>query len=259
MARTEDLDEGEKVRRIRRLFWDIEVSPGVFWAWRPGYNINLSYKNQLREAAVICISWMWEGTNKVHHLQWDSKQCDKEMLRKFIIVLEQADEICGHNADAFDLRWVRTRAIKHGLAMSPDFVSYDTWKLAKAAFRFDSASLDYISKYLNVAQKKETGGSQLWVDVVFNKDKKALKKMVAYCDGDVISQAAVFTRMKPYIKSKANYADYISDCPECGSEKVTITKRRKTAAGHQKIQFVCAECGRYHTVAASRFDKDAKI
>jgi DNA polymerase III epsilon subunit-like protein len=247
------------MRPIRRLFYDIEVSPGVYWAWRPGYNINLSYKNQLKEAAVICISFMWEGETKVHHLSWDKNQCDKKMLHSFIKVLESADEICGHNSDSFDLKWIRTRAIKHGLPMSPDFVAYDTWKEAKKLFRFDSASLDYITKYLGVSQKKDTGGAGLWVDVVFNKDKKALKKMISYCDGDVIAQSEVFAKMKPYLKSKQNYADYISDCPECGSENTTVSKRRSTAAGHKKIQFQCADCGRYHTVAASRYEKDAAI
>ena len=247
------------MRKVRRLFYDIEVAPGVYWAWRPGYNINLSYKNQLKEAAMICVSWKWEGNDKVHHLQWDAKQNDAKMVAEFIKVLESADEICGHNSDSFDLKWVRTRAIKHGLAMSPDFVAYDTWKEAKKMFRFDSGSLDYITKYLGVSQKKETGGSSLWVDVVFNKDKKALKRMVAYCDGDVVAQAAVFEKMKPYLTSKANYADYISDCPECGSQLTTVSKRRKTAAGHAKVQFQCGDCGRYHTCAATRFDKDASI
>jgi DNA polymerase elongation subunit (family B) len=259
VARPGNLEKGENMRAIRRLFYDIEVSPGVYWAWRPGYNINLSYKNQLKEAAIICISYMWEGTTQVHHLQWDAKQNDKKMIHKFIEVLAEADEICGHNSDGFDLKWIRTRAIKHGLPMSPEYVSYDTWREAKRLFRFDSASLDYITKYLGVAQKRETGGSQLWIDVVFNKSKSALGSMLDYCDDDVRAQSEVFAKMKPYLKSKANYAGYISDCPECGSENTTVAKRRSTAQGHKKIQFQCADCGRYHTVAASRYEKDASI
>ena len=247
------------MRKIKRLFYDLEVSPGVYWAWRPGYNINLSYKNQLKEAAIICVSYRWEGEKKIHTLVWDKKQNDSALVKKFIKILESADEICGHNSDQFDLKWVRTRAIKHGYSMSPDFVAYDTWKEAKKLFRFDSGSLDYISKYLGVSKKKETGGSDLWVDVVFNKSKAALLKMVDYCEGDVVSQSEVFAKMKPYLKSKVNYADYISDCPECGSENTTISKKRKTAAGSRRIQFQCADCGRYHTVAATRYEKDASI
>jgi predicted RNA-binding Zn-ribbon protein involved in translation (DUF1610 family) len=143
--------------------------------------------------------------------------------------------------------------------MSPDFVAYDTWKEAKKMFRFDSGSLDYITKYLGVSRKLDTGGSSLWTQVVFDKNKKSLAKMVTYCNGDVVAQSEVFAKMKPYLKSKSNIADFVSDCPECGSENTTVSKRRKTAAGHRKVQFVCADCGRYHTVSETRYEKDAAI
>ncbi len=256
------------MRKIKRLFFDIETSPGTYWAWRPGYNINLSYKNQLTEAKIICVSWLWEGSKKVHHLTWDKDQDDKKLIAAFVPVLESADEICGHNSDAFDLRWVRTRAIKHGIPMSPDFVAYDTWKEAKKMFRFDSNTLDYISTYIGAKKKKETGGSKLWTAAVFDKCPKALKEMISYCDNDVVSQSEVFEIMKPYIKSKAHYGEYISQCPECGSDDTHESKRRPTAQGHKKVQFQCFGphptkkgelCGKYHTVAASRFDKEANI
>ena len=50
-------------------------------------------------------------------------------------------------------------------------------------------------------------------------------------------------------------------CPECGSAHVTISKYRTTVQGHKKIQFHCQEtvCGKYHTVAASRFNNGAHI
>ena len=246
---------------IKRLFYDIEVGPGVYWAWRPGYNINLSYKNQLKEASMICVSWKWEGKKKVSHLTWDSNQCDKKMIAAFIKVLESADEICGHNSDAFDLKWVRTRAIKHGLDMSPRFVAYDTWREAKKMFRFDSGSLDYITRYLGVSRKLDTGGSVLWTDVCFSKDagvrSRALKKMVKYCNGDVVAQAEVFDKMKPYLIAKSSAATFRSSCPECNSDNVRVAKRRITASGSRQIQFQCQEagCGRYHQVPESVFNK----
>lgn len=244
---------------IKRLFFDVETSPGIYWAWSPGYNINLSYKNQLKEASMICISWKWEGKKKVHHLTWDKEQCDKEMIKKFIAVLESADEVCGHNSDSFDIKWLRTRAIKHGLAMSPHITTYDTWREAKRLFRFDSGSLDYITKYLGVSRKLDTGGPGLWTDVCFSTSagvrNSALKRMVKYCDGDVIAQEEVFQKMKPYLKSKSSAATFRSSCPECDSDNVRVSKRRITAAGSRQIQFQCAECGRYHSLAESQFIK----
>ena len=42
---------------IKRLFWDIETSPGLDYSWRCGYKINISSDNIVREPAIICISY----------------------------------------------------------------------------------------------------------------------------------------------------------------------------------------------------------
>jgi DNA polymerase elongation subunit (family B) len=47
-------------------------------------------------------------------LTWDKKQSDKAMIKAFLKVMAQADEIVAHNGDKFDLKWLRTRALLHG-------------------------------------------------------------------------------------------------------------------------------------------------
>ena len=95
----------------------------------------------------------------------------------------------------------------------------------------------------------------------FSKDagvrQRALKKMVAYCDGDVVAQREVFHKMSPYLTSKTSAATFRSACPECDSDNVRVAKRRITAAGARQIQFQCQEagCGRYHQVPESAFIK----
>lgn len=243
----------------KRLFFDIETSPCVFWAWRPGYNINLSYKNILKEAAVICVSWRWEGQKKIHHLTWDKNQCDKALLKKFIPIMMEAQEVCGHNSDNFDIRWLRTRCLKHGISMPPNFVSIDTWKQAKTYFNFNSNSLDYITTFLGLRGKRETGGSKLWVDITFNKCKKSMAKMVAYCDQDVDQQSQVFARFMPYVPVKSHFGPTTNSCPECGSYRLHINGHRVSAAGTKKIAFQCQDCGKYHQVAESKYEKGKPI
>ena len=243
----------------KRLFIDIETSPCVFWAWRPGYNINLSYKNIVKESAVICVSWKWEGQKKIHHTTWDKNQCDRALLKKFIPIMLEADEVVGHNSDNFDIKWLRTRCLLHGIPMPPTFVSIDTWKQAKAYFNFNSNSLDYITRFLGLRGKRETGGSKLWLDITFNRDKKAMSKMLAYCDQDVEEQSKVFAKFMPYVPAKSHFGPSMGSCPECGSTHLTIKARPITAAGYKKVQFQCQSCGKYHSVAATRFEKDKAI
>jgi len=81
----------------KRLFFDIETSPNIVTSWRIGYNLNISHDNIVKERAIICVCWKWEGEDEVHLLTWDKKQDDKKLLEKFIKELNKADEIIGHN------------------------------------------------------------------------------------------------------------------------------------------------------------------
>ena len=69
-------------QKIKRLFFDIEVSPNIGLFWQPGHKISLDYGNIIQERAVICICYKWQG-GKTQSLTWDKKQDDKEMLKKF--------------------------------------------------------------------------------------------------------------------------------------------------------------------------------
>lgn len=101
----------------KRLFFDIETSPNIVTSWRIGYNLNISPDNIIHERAIICVCWKWEGEDEVHSLTWDKNQNDKQLLKKFIKVLNSADEIIGHNGDRFDIKWLRTRCIFHDIDM----------------------------------------------------------------------------------------------------------------------------------------------
>lgn len=99
----------------KRLYFDIEVSANIGFFWKPGYNLNIGYENIIKEAGIICICYKWEGDKKVHSLTWDKHQSDKKLLQDFIKVANTADELVGHNGDKFDLPWVRTRCLYHGV------------------------------------------------------------------------------------------------------------------------------------------------
>lgn len=241
-------------REMKRLVFDIETSPGIYWAWNPGNDIRLPWENMLSEPAVICISYKWVGEKKTHHLQWDEEHNDKAMLEKFIPIMQEADVVIGHNSDRFDIKWLRTRCLFHGIDMPPDFVSIDTYKDACKYFRFNSNSLKYIAKFCNVRQKKETSKG-LWKRVVFESDKKALKEMISYCDGDVESTEDIYLKMVPYVAAKGHVGKYVSDCPHCGSDQTRFVKERVSAKAGLAVQFQCQEydCGKYHTIPSSKW------
>lgn len=254
---TVEIDSIEESVVRKRLFFDIEVSPNIVASWSIGYKINLSYDNILRERAIICICYKWEGEDTVHSLQWNNGD-DKQMLEKFVKIAESADQIVGHNGDSFDLKWIRTRCIFHGIRIMPDFKTIDTLKLSKSGFRFNSNRLDYIGKFLGIGGKLETT-YDLWKKITLDNCSKSLHTMVEYCKVDVIRLEQVFEKLNPYVKHKVHYGVANGgrkiDCPECASDNVRSNGNRYTAAGTHFKMMKCNDCHKYYQVSATIYQK----
>ena len=236
-----------KTYRIR-LFFDIETSPNIGLFWEAGYKKNIDYSNIIKERAIICICYKWEGEKEVFSLNWDSKQDDKKMLEKFIEVADTATELVGHNGDKFDLAWIRTRCLFHKIPMFPKYTTIDTLKVARQKFRFNSNRLNYIADYLGIGQKIKTEYS-LWKDILLKKDKIAMEKMIKYCKKDVSLLEQVFVALKGHIEPKTHYGVIFGEdrgsCPECGSDDLIKSKKTVTATGLIRIQYRCKTCGKY--------------
>jgi hypothetical protein len=176
------------------LIYDIETSYNIGKFWRVGYNLNINSGDIIHERAIICISYKWLGGEQVYNLTWDKNQCDKFLLEQFIPILDEADMIVAHNGDRYDLKFIKTRALKHNLKMLINYKQFDTLKVAKAKFMFNSNKLDYISKFLG-AEGKISTEMKLWDDIILRKCPKALIKMLDYCDEDVRQLEVVYNAL----------------------------------------------------------------
>jgi hypothetical protein len=247
----------------KRMVFDIEVSPAIYWLWRAGYGINVPTANLIEEPKVICISYKYEGETQTHHLKWDKNQDDKEMLKKFIPIMQMAGTLIGHNSDNFDIKWLRGRCLYHRLPCPPDFITIDTWKQAKKAFRLQGNGLKYIAKFLRLKEGKivQAENAQLWQDVVFKKSAKALREMLIYCDRDVDVTMAVYEAFIPYVGTVGHNGNCMTDCPHCGSSNTKWEKDRVTQKGGKHTQFRCRQqgCGKYSTVASSKWYNNKQI
>lgn len=234
----------------KRLYFDIETSPNIGFFWTAGFKLNISTESIIKERAIICICYKWEEDKITHSLNWDSKQNDKKMLQEFIKVANEADELVGHNGDKFDLSWVRTRCLFHRLEMFPTYTTIDTLKVARSKFKFNSNKLNYIAQYLGIGEKIHTEYN-LWKDIVLNKDKVAMDKMIKYCKMDVILLEKVHKELSLHIPAKTHYGVIFGgdrgSCPECGSEEIVRNNKRVSASGLVKVQMRCKTCGKMHS------------
>ena len=241
----------KEIRTLRkRLFFDIETSPNIGLFFTAGYKLNIGYESIIKERAIICICYKWEDSKEVHSLQWDDKQCDKAMLKAFVEVADSATELVGHNGDKFDLAWIRTRCLYHGVEMFPKYTTIDTLKISRSKFKFNSNKLDYISKFLHIGKKIKTDYS-LWKKILLESDPVAMAKMIKYCKNDVIILEKVYKKLSSHLFNNTHYGVIFgaerSSCPECGSDDVIKWGTSVTATGLRKQKIKCNTCNKYYT------------
>jgi hypothetical protein len=237
--------------KFKRLFWDLESAPNIGLFWKAGYKINIPPENVIREKAIICICWKWEGHRRVFSLVWN-KGDDKAMVKKFLKVASEADELVAHNGNNFDLKWFNTQCLVHGLDPLPEPKTIDTLAIARKMFYMNSNKLEYLASLL-LGEKKHSVNYQLWKDILLKNDCKALISMVDYCKQDVRLLERVYEKISMFSKSATHMGVFMGlpkfTCAHCGSENVRRKKRNITAMGTVRHSMSCKECHKHYTIS----------
>jgi len=242
---------------IRRAFVDIEVSPNIGLFWAPGYKISINHEAIVKERAIMCVCWSWEGESEVHSLEWDKNQDDKKLLIKLSEILEEADEVAAHFGNGFDIPWIRTRVLFHGLPPMPLFKVVDTKAWASKFFFFNSNKLDYISKFCGSTGKIKTEWSW-WRDILLLNCRKTLAKMVFYCKKDVVELKFVWKKLQPHCDQLVHAGVVAGNekwsCPRTGTTHVKISKRRVTATGQVRWQMQNLDDGSFYSITQRDYE-----
>jgi DNA polymerase elongation subunit (family B) len=246
----------QPVKKIRRLFYDIETSYNIVKSWRVGYNQTIQPDDIIEERAIICMCYKWEDEDLVHVVSWDEGN-DKCVVERFVQLVKEADELVGHNIDQYDTKFMVTRAIKHKIQLPPKYSSYDTLDKAKKHFMFNSNKLDYIAKYLGLGGKLDHEGMKMWDDIILRGDKKALEKMIAYCQRDVLLTEEVFNRLRLYTENTTHHGVSMGapvfSCPNCSSTKVELEKSLVSKIGSIKRVMKCDKCKQQYTLSNTTY------
>ena len=242
----------------KRLFYDIETSYNIVKAWRIGFNINLNMDDIIQERAIITIAYKWEGEEDVTVLSWN-KGCDKEIIKDFVKVMAEADELVGHNVDRYDTKFIMARALKHNIPVLPKYQSTDTLKLAKKHFMLNSNKLDYIAQYLGIGHKTKHRGMEMWDDIILRNDPKALEEMIEYNVQDVFLTEQVYHKLMEYSLPKVNHASKQTGdkhtCPQCGSNHAELHKTYISSSGTKTRLMNCLNCSTNFTINNTNYTK----
>jgi hypothetical protein len=233
----------------RIILWDIETSHNIVAVFQLQNQDWIQPENILQERHIICAAWKLLNENKIESVSLlDDPKLYKEdphddffVCKKLHDVLMNADAIVHHNGNKFDIKYVETRMLMHGLSPLPPIPMIDTYQVAKTRFLFNSNKLDYLGHLLEVGRKKPTTNG-LWLRVLQG-DKSAIREMVAYNKQDVALLERVFLKLQPYIANHLNRQLFgKSGCPRCGSLKVQ-SRGVHRAVTRVYNRFQCQKCG----------------
>jgi hypothetical protein len=249
---------------IKRLFIDIETSPCIGDFWRPGYNVTLTHKNIRVQARIITLAYKWQHEKKINTLVWSPlkkgrpfSQCDEKLVRKTVDVMNEADEIIAHYGDGFDVPWIRTRSLYHGI-ITGIWKTVDTKAWSSKYFILPSNKLDAIAQYLGIGEKIRTE-YDLWESITWEDDQHALDKMSEYNVHDVELLEPVWDALQHYVPPPTHAGVHAGKekwtCPECGAEPKRRQRPMVSATGMVKHQMYCGACRRYYMINNTAYNQ----
>jgi len=243
------------MKRPRIILWDIEILLNL-----PEFmkKVMETYDRATMKATMsttICFGYMVLGEKRVRCINaWDfydrwkrDVNDDYDVVKAAGEILRDADGIVTHYGSKFDLPFLNSRLLYHGLPLVPQIPHIDTCLVARKRLYLHRNRLNTIAQFLSLEEKLDNGGWQLWVDVS-KRIKSAQRKMERYCKQDVLVLRDVFLKLRPLVSNIPNYNLFTKDpgnsslCPSCGSgntirDGFALTK----TALYQRIR--CKECG----------------
>lgn len=215
---------------------------------------------------LLCFSYKWAGEKKVHSvalpdfkkLYQQDRYDDYEVVKALHKLLDEADIVVGHNANGFDNKVSNARFLVHGLTPPSPYKSIDTLSVARSKARFSSNKLDLLGQQLSLGRKTKDTYATIWMDCLQGVEA-AWKKMVKYCNQDVLLLEQLYYRLRPYITNHPNLATMSQldwTCPRCLSDTINQRGYRYNNTTVAK-RYRCMTCGAWFSERMA--DKDEFI
>lgn len=224
---------------------DIESLPIILAGWQL-WDQNFGIEQVLQDGCML--SWAGKFLNESEMYSdiltpAEVKKRDTARITKSIWdFLSKANFVIGHNFSQYDVKYINTEFLKHGLPPLK-FGIIDTLVVAKQNFRFSSNKMKYINDQLGIRNKIDNDGFLLW-RMCNEGDKDSLATMLEYNIGDIGATEELFYKVRPYVRNfnVALYNEIESEqCPVCGSENLKPEGFYYTSAG--KWESVrCEDC-----------------
>lgn len=125
---------------------------------------------------------------------------DRIVVAKLIEEMEHYDLLVSYNGIKFDLKWLNSKALYHGLRpLSPKF-HLDMLPVAKRVFRTHSKRLDVVADYLGYSGKTSLR-PEVWQKATHEADPTSMRYIIDHNKKDLIALEFVYLRLMPFVKT----------------------------------------------------------
>ncbi len=226
--------------KAKILFWDSEWTPALSYTWgsRPKY---LPNDFLVEPARMLCWGARWYGAKKV--IVADERSGRREMLEGIRDLLSEADMVVSYNGASFDTKKLNSELMAEGLLPPAPYKEIDLYRVVRKNTAFYSGKLDFVSETVMGQRKVDTGGFQLWLDVMAG-DSKAWVKMLRYQRQDVNLLVDLFEELRPWIKMPHPISDDPFSCHNCGGTDLRSRGYVRTLySTYNRLR--CEGCGKW--------------
>lgn len=220
--------------------WDTEWSPAISYTWS-GFPKYLPNDFLIEDPRLLCYGFKTYGVDDIEVV--DERIGHREMVERLWHKLNETDMLISFNGQKFDTRKVNSEFMKYHLGPPSPYKEIDLYRQIKKHAQFYSGKLDFISERVTGQRKEETGGFQLWKDVLAG-DEAAWGTMRKYQKQDVEMLEDLFNDVKPWIKMPHPVSTDATSCHNCGSLSLQRRGVARTLYGtYQRYQ--CNDCGKW--------------
>ena len=153
---------------------------------------------------MLCYCILDEKTDKISSqtLNKNDKNFDERIVRQCVKDIQSYDLIIGFYSTRFDLPFIRTRALIHGI----DFPGYgallhkDVYYMVRNKFALSRNRLENACRNLLGKTEKNHINPDIWLNALMKRDKKSLDYITDHCQRDVRDLKKLYHKIEDFSK-----------------------------------------------------------
>lgn len=163
------------------------------------------------DAGIMIGAGLISDAGRSEYLEAKRTSEEKSLLEKVVKRLESFDVVVTWNGRSFDLPFLTTRLMKHGLDPRPILRKshIDLADVVKSRLRLTFTYLDHVCDFFEIDRKKGPMGldvPRLYVQALEG-DRKALEAIREHCLDDLRATRQVFLKLKSLLEQQLDYAE----------------------------------------------------